>query len=98
MLNQNDRRRLEAIERQLRDDDPEFASRFSRWPSDAPPRWRSWPVVVLALSGLGVLLALAVLSPALFLLSAAGVTAGWIGLSRRRHGDAGPAGDGAPLR
>jgi hypothetical protein len=97
MLNQNDRRRLEAIERQLRDDDPEFARRFSQWPPDGTPWWRSWPVLVLAVSGLGLLLALAVLSPALFLLSAAGVTAGWVGLARRRRKDAEPPGDSASL-
>jgi hypothetical protein len=96
MLNQNDRRRLEAIARQLRDDDPEFAARFSQWPPDGTPRWRCWPVLVLGLGGAGLLLALAVLSPALFLLSAAAVTAGWVGLARRRREDADPPGDGAP--
>ncbi|TQM12035.1 DUF3040 domain-containing protein [Pseudonocardia kunmingensis] len=97
MLNQNDRRRLEAIERQLRDDDPEFARRFSQWPDDGPRRWRSWPALVLALSGLGLLLALAVLSPALFLLSAGGMTAGWVGLARRRREDGDPPDNSAPL-
>ncbi|OZM81372.1 DUF3040 domain-containing protein [Pseudonocardia sp. MH-G8] len=97
MLNQNDRRRLEAIERQLRDEDPEFARRFSHWPPEGTRRWRSWPVLVLVLGCLGVLLALVVLSPALFLLSAAGVTAGWIGLARRHRKEAGPPGDSPSL-
>jgi hypothetical protein len=88
MLNQNDRRRLEAIERQLQSEDPEFVRRFTEW---HPPtrRWLSWPVLLLVVSGLGVLLALAVLSPALLLLSVSGVVAGWFWVLRNRKG-AGP--------
>jgi hypothetical protein len=92
MLSQNDRRRLEAIERHLEIDDPEFARRLSQWSPPAKPRWRSWPVLLLVVSGLGLLGSLALLSPALFLLSLGGTAAGWIWLVRRNHKNAGPDG------
>jgi hypothetical protein len=92
MLNQNDRRRLEAIERQLEIDDPEFARRLSGWSPAAPPRWRSWPVLLLVVSGLGVLLSVVALSPALFLLCLCGCAGGWIWLVQRNQKDAGPDG------
>jgi hypothetical protein len=97
MLNQNDRRRLEAIERQLQSEDPDFARRFTQWPPTMASRRPSRRVLVLMISGFGLLLSLALLSPALFFVSAAGGVAGWVWL-RRDHGDAGRAEpeDGAP--
>jgi Protein of unknown function (DUF3040) len=100
MLNQNDRRRLEAIERHLQSEDPEFARRFTQWPPAPARRWCSWPVFLLVVSGFGVLLSLAVLSPALLLLSVGGTVAGWVWLLRRNHrnrNDAGPGRDGNDL-
>jgi hypothetical protein len=97
MLNQNDRRRLEAIERQLQSDDPDFARRFTQWPPAVASRRPSRRLFVLVISGFGVLLSLALLSQALFFVSAAGGAAGWVWL-RRDRGDAGRAEpeDGAP--
>src|SRR5690606_28229216 len=71
MLNQNERRRLEAIERQLEYDDPEFARRFSHWPKRSSRKAPSRLVLVLVLvaASLGVLLAMVASIPALFLAS-----------------------------
>jgi hypothetical protein len=100
MLNQDDRRRLEAIERQLQSDDPEFARRFSRWSSPGAERWRRRLVLVVVVSGFGLLLSVAVLSLPLFLVSVAGVATGWVWLRRWDRGHTGRPGpeddDGVP--
>jgi Protein of unknown function (DUF3040) len=83
MLNQNDRRRLEEIERRLRHEDPEFARRFTTWP---PPRTglsRLWLVLVVVVGILGMVISILALLPAVFVLFLAGTVAGWMGLRRR---------------
>jgi hypothetical protein len=86
MLNQNDRRRLEEIERRLLEEDPEFARRFTRWPpSDGRTSWLWLPVLVLVVGALGMLLSLLLALPAVFVLSLGGAVGGWVWLRRRRR-------------
>ena len=82
MLNQNDRRRLEEIERQLRSEDPEFARRFTQWPPPRARTSRARPMAVLVLGVLGMLLSLLTVLPAVFLLAMAATVGGWVWLRR----------------
>ena len=85
MLNQNDRRRLEEIERRLLEEDPEFARRFTgRPPSPGRGTSRLLPILLLVVGGLGMLLSLLVVLPAVFVLSLAALVGGGIWLRRRR--------------
>jgi Protein of unknown function (DUF3040) len=90
MLNQNDRRRLEEIERRLRDEDPEFARRFTQWPQPRTEISRRWAVLVLVAGVLGIVISMLAPLPAVFLLSLAATVAGGV-LLRRRSGPAGPS-------
>jgi hypothetical protein len=92
MRNQDDRRRLEEIERQLRSEDPEFARRFTQWPSRRTDVSRIWAVLVLVVGILGLVISLVAPVPAVFLLSLAATVAGWVMLRRRRRWDAGRVG------
>jgi hypothetical protein len=91
MLNQNDRRRLEEIERRLRDEDPEFARRFTQVP---PPTGSSrfWPVLIFVVGVLGTMISLLAPLPAVFLLSVAATATGWVWLRRLDQRDAGSEG------
>jgi hypothetical protein len=82
MLNQNDRRRLEEIERRLRAEDPEFARRFTQVPPPPTGRSRFWPVLVFVVGVLGMLTSLLAPLPAVFLLSVAAMATGWIWMRR----------------
>jgi hypothetical protein len=84
MLNQNDRRRLEEIERRLQNEDPEFARRIAQWPPPRTGMSRFWFVLVLVVGALGMMISVLALLPAVFLLSLAGTVAGWAWL-RRQH-------------
>jgi hypothetical protein len=84
MLNQNDRRRLEEIERRLLEEDPEFARRFTSWPPPRSGRSRLLPILVIILGSLGMVASLLVVLPAVFLLSLAATVAGSVWLKRRR--------------
>jgi hypothetical protein len=84
MLNRNDRRRLEEIERRLRHEDPEFARRITQWPPPRTGMSRFWLVLVLVVGTLGMMISVLALLPAVFVLSLAGTVAGWAWL-RRRH-------------
>jgi hypothetical protein len=84
MLNQNDRRRLEEIERRLLEEDPEFARRFTSWPPRGGGRSRLLPILVLVVGALGMVTSLLVVLPAVFLLSLAATIAGGVWLKRRR--------------
>jgi hypothetical protein len=88
MLNQNDRRRLEEIERRLRDEDPEFARRFTRWSPRGAGTSRVWPMLMLVVGVLGMLLSLLVVLPAVLILALSATVAGAIWLRRcTRSGD-----------
>ena len=89
MLNQNDRRRLEEIERRLRNEDPEFARRFTEWAPRRTGMARFWPVVVVVVGVLGMVISLLALLPAVFLLTLALTTVGCVWLRRRRRRNAG---------
>jgi hypothetical protein len=84
MLNQNDRRRLEEIERRLQEEDPEFARRFSRWPPPRSGPSRVMPVLLLVVGVLGLMLSLLAVLPAVLLLSLTATVAGGVWLHRRR--------------
>lgn len=86
MLNQNDRRRLEEIERRLLEEDPEFARHFTRWPPSPGGRTsRLLPILLLVVGGLGMLMSLLVALPAVFVLSLAAAVGGvWLRRRRRR--------------
>lgn len=86
MLNQNDRRRLEEIERRLLEEDPEFARHFTRWPPSSPGGTsRLLPILLLVAGGLGILMSLLVALPAVFVLSLAATGTGvWLRRRRRR--------------
>jgi Protein of unknown function (DUF3040) len=90
MLNQNDRRRLEEIERRLRAEDPEFARRLTQWPQPRTGISRLWAVLVLVAGVLGIVLSMLAPLPAVFLLSLAATVAGGV-LLRRGSGPAGSA-------
>ncbi|GAA5110310.1 DUF3040 domain-containing protein [Pseudonocardia adelaidensis] len=85
MLNQNDRRRLEEIERRLHEEDPEFARRLARWRPPGTRTSRLWPVLVLVVGLLGVLISVLVVLPAVFVLSLAATITGGVWLHRRRR-------------
>jgi DUF3040 family protein len=86
MLNQNDRRRLEEIERRLLEEDPEFARHFTGWPPSPGGRTsRLLPILLLVVGGLGMLMSLLVALPAVFVLSLAATGTGvWLRRRRRR--------------
>jgi hypothetical protein len=84
MLNQNDRRRLEEIERRLQEEDPEFASRFTRWPQRTGTS-RLLPILVIALGVLGMATSVVMGLPAVLVLSMAATVTGGIWLYRRRR-------------
>lgn len=84
MLSQNDRRRLEEIERRLREEDPEFARRLSRWrPRGGGGLSGLWPVLVLVVGLLGMLLSVIVVLPAILVLAMAMTIAAGVWLHRR---------------
>ena len=85
MLNQNDRRRLEEIERMLQAEDPEFARRFTRVPPPGSGGPRLLPILLLVVGVLGLMLSMLVVLPAVFLLSLAATVGGGLWLRRRRH-------------
>jgi hypothetical protein len=86
MLNQNDdRRRLEEIERHLWDEDPEFVRRFTRLQSRGTGVSRVWPILVLVVGALEMGLALLVALPAVFILSVATMAGGMVWLRRCSH-------------
>ena len=84
MLNQNDRRRLEEIERRLRDEDPEFARCFARWSPRGTGMARIWPVLVIVIGVLGMLVSLVVVLPAVLVLAMAMTATGVAWMYRRR--------------
>ncbi|TWF79127.1 DUF3040 family protein [Pseudonocardia hierapolitana] len=84
MFNQNDRRRLEEIERRLQQEDPEFARRFTRWPAPAGGGSRLLPTLVLVVGVLGLMMSMLVALPAVFLLSLVATVWGGVWLHRRR--------------
>ncbi|HLU55991.1 MAG TPA: DUF3040 domain-containing protein [Pseudonocardia sp.] len=87
MLNQNERRRLEEIERRLQAEDPEFAQRFTRW--TAPPSGGGGstllPLLLIVVGALGLTLSLLVALPAVFMLSLAATVGGGLWLRRKRR-------------
>ncbi|MHA6616841.1 DUF3040 domain-containing protein [Pseudonocardia sp. DLS-67] len=83
MLSQNDRRRLEEIERRLREEDPEFARRLSRWRPRGGGSSGLWPVLVLVVGLLGMLLSVIVVLPAVLVLAMAMTIAAGVWLHRR---------------
>jgi hypothetical protein len=83
MLSHHDRRRLEAIEQQLRHEDAEFMLRLTRWPSSPARLWaRRTAIGLIILSVLGALFGLMLFSPALLVLSVATALGSWAWLSR----------------
>jgi hypothetical protein len=85
MLSQNDRRRLEEIERMLQAEDPEFARRFTRVPPPGGGGPRLLPILLLVVGVLGLILSMLVVLPAVFLLSLVATVGGGLWLRRRRH-------------
>lgn len=83
MLSQNDRRRLEEIERRLREEDPEFARRLSRWRPRGGGLSGLWPFLVLVVGLLGMLLSVIVVLPAVLVLAMAMTIAAGVWLHRR---------------
>lgn len=85
MLSQDDDRRLKAIERQLERDDPALAHRFAQWPPGRPAARCTTAAAMAAvvLAALGVLLGVALLNPAVLVLSVPALLASWMWMSRR---------------
>jgi DUF3040 family protein len=78
MLNQNDRRRLEAIEQQLQASDPDLAHLLTRWPSSSRARWVMAAALTTAVLGtLGIVLGVMALSPVLLIWSVIITGGGW---------------------
>jgi hypothetical protein len=87
MLSQNERRRLDAIERQLESEDPDLAHRLASRPRSPYGRWVTFlAVTAVILATLGVLLGFLLLSPAVFVPSGLLLLGAWIWLSRRASG------------
>jgi hypothetical protein len=86
MLNQDDRRRLNAIEQQLTASDPDLAHLLTHWPAPPRERWAKGAAVLTIVVGtLGVLVGLITFIPVLVLLFGSVTLAGWILLWRRRR-------------
>lgn len=85
MFSQSERRRLDAIERQLTDEDPDLAQQLANWrPHPASARWATFAAVTaVLLSTLGMLLGLLLLSPAVFVPSGVLLLGAWVWLARR---------------
>jgi hypothetical protein len=84
MLNQNDRRRLEAIEHQLQDSDPDLARLLTHWPKPAHARWVMAAALGIAVVGtLGLVLGIMALAPVLVIWSAIMTVGGWTWVFRR---------------
>jgi Flp pilus assembly protein TadB len=92
MLNQDDRRRLDAIEQQLRASDPDLAHLLTHWPTRPRERWaRAAAVFAIVLGTLGVVAGLITFSPTLVLVFGAMGAAGWVWVLRcGRHRDPRP--------
>jgi hypothetical protein len=84
MLNQNDRRRLEEIERRLWKEDPEFARRLARWRPQGTGFSRLWPVLALVVGLLGTVVSVLVVLPAVLVLSMTSAIVAGVCLHRRR--------------
>jgi hypothetical protein len=86
MLNQNERRRLTAIERQLQASDPDLAHLLTHWPTPARTRWAmAAAVTTIAVGTLGILLGVLALAPLLIFWSAFVALVGWTWVHRRAH-------------
>jgi hypothetical protein len=78
MLNENDRRRLDAIEQQLQDTDPDLAHLLTHFPTPARARWAMAAALSTAVVGtLGIVLGLLALAPVLVIWSGLMTLAGW---------------------
>jgi hypothetical protein len=78
MLNQNDRRRLDAIEQQLRVSDPDLAHLLAHWPMPARARWAMAGALTIAVVGtLGIVLGVMALAPVLVICSVIMTVCGW---------------------
>ena len=86
MLNQNERRRLDAIERQLQASDPDLAHLLTHWPTPARTRWAmAAAATTIAVGTLGILLGVLALAPLLIFWSAFMALAGWTWVDRHTH-------------
>jgi ferric-dicitrate binding protein FerR (iron transport regulator) len=86
MLNRDDRRRLNAIEQQLRASDPDLAHLLTHWPMRPRHRWaRAGAVFAIVLGMLGVVAGLITFSPTLVLVFGAMAVAGWVGVLHCRR-------------
>jgi hypothetical protein len=78
MLNQNDRRRLKAIQQQLQESDPALAHLLTTWPMSARARWVMAAALATAVVGtLGLVLGIMALAPVLVVWSAIIAVGGW---------------------
>jgi Protein of unknown function (DUF3040) len=85
MLNQDDRRRLNAIDQHLTASDPHLAHLLTHWPAPPRERWVKVAAVLTTLVGtVGILVGLIAFSPVLVLLFGSVTLTGWILLLRRR--------------
>jgi DUF3040 family protein len=86
MLNQNERRRLNAIERQLPASDPGLAHLLTHWPTPARTRWAmAAAATTIAVGTFGILLGVLALAPLLIFRSAFMALAGWTWVYRHSH-------------
>jgi hypothetical protein len=86
MLNQNERRRLNAIERQLQASDPDLAHLLTHWPTPARTRWAmAAAATTIAVGAFGILLGVLALAPLLIFWSAFVALAGWTWVYRHSH-------------
>lgn len=84
MLNQDERRRLDAIERELQASDPDLAHLLIRRPTPARDRWAMAAAVATIVAGtIGVLLGILALAPVLAVWSGLVTLAGWTWVYRR---------------
>jgi hypothetical protein len=86
MFSHNERRRLDAIERQLQASDPDLAHLLTRWPTPARTRWAmAAAATAIAVGALGILLGVLALAPLLIFWSVFMAFAGWTWVYRHSH-------------
>ena len=90
MISEHERRQLDAIARQLRDEDPGLARRLGAPGPPAPQRCGTAALVLMVCGGIIMVAGVATTIPAAVLLGGAAVVTGWWLRRRTRSLDGSP--------
>jgi hypothetical protein len=83
VLSHHERRRLEAIEANLHDEDPDLARRLGDWQPSPSRSAAGFPIMLMVIGGIGMLAGL--LAANLLIIVVAGVIPLCVGLRLRQH-------------